>query len=116
MLLPLLLQVAPVVLESDRVAFEEYRQCVLAKVREATSENARASIHPHSKNGPCQNLRVAAALEMSADDMEKTADAFDAGHPEPAYAKVAARLAIMDRELAAEVAAIKTSEPSNAPD
>ncbi len=107
------LQAAPVVLETDRIAFADYRQCVLSQARDA---RGRKEVLGHADKGPCKNLRLAAALEMSADDLEKMAAASDAGNPEPVHASVDARLAIMDRELADEAAATKVSDPSNAPD
>jgi len=110
------LQAAPVVLVSDRKAYAEYRQCVFSKARDAGSARERKAVLKHADKGPCKNLRLAAALEMSADDMEKTANAIDADAPEPIHASVESRLAIMDRELADEAAAIEASEPSNAPD
>jgi hypothetical protein len=110
------LQAAPVVLESDRKAYAEYRQCILSKARDAGSARELTTILKHADKGPCKNLRLAAALEMSADDLEKMATAIDAGNPEPIYASVDDRLATMDHELADEAAATKVSEPSNAPD
>jgi hypothetical protein len=59
--------------QSDRTSFEDYRQCVLQIARTTKSQANPNSVLTLAE-GDCRDARLAAGLEMTADDLEKADD------------------------------------------
>lgn len=80
-----------VVAKADRVAFEDYRQCVL-QVARATTSTAKPRALVEKAESDCHDARLAAELEITADDLEAAGDLIAPSNSD-------ARMAVLTDEL-----------------